>query len=69
MHNIARSDFGTINGWNNNRGMITNGTLRMTLEKNALVGERGLILLITISNDTAYELDSDSQFEWSRAGA
>jgi hypothetical protein len=69
---MAKSDFGSVTGWNNNRSMISNGTLRITIEKNALSAAGGLISNTEIPNGTAYELDFDvrfdSQFEWSRGG-
>ena len=69
---MARADFGSANGWNNNRAMISTGTLRITVEKNALSGAGGLISNTKIPDGTAYELDFDvrfhSQFEWSRGG-
>lgn len=69
---MARSDFGSITGWNNNREMISHGELRITVEKNALTGNGGLITDITLPAGTAYELDFDvkfySKFDWSRGG-
>ncbi|CAF4316484.1 unnamed protein product, partial [Rotaria magnacalcarata] len=40
---MARSDFGSVTGWQNSRAMISNGGLRITIEKNALSGAGGLI--------------------------
>ncbi|CAF4211151.1 unnamed protein product [Rotaria socialis] len=69
---MARSDFGSVTGWQNSRAMISNGGLRITIEKNALSGAGGLISNTGIPGGTAYELDFDvkfhSQFDWSRGG-
>ncbi|CAF3932615.1 unnamed protein product, partial [Rotaria sordida] len=69
---MARSDFGSVTGWNNNRAMTSSGTLRITVEKNALSGAGGLISNTRIPDGSAYELDFDvrfhSQFDWSRGG-
>lgn len=69
---MARSDFGSVTGWKNNRAMISDGTLRITIEKNALSGDGGVISNTKIPEGSAYELDFDvrfhSQFEWSRGG-
>jgi hypothetical protein len=69
---MAKSDFGSVTGWNNNRAMISDGTLRITMEKNALSAAGGLISNTEIPDGRAYELDFDvrfhSRFEWSRGG-
>ena len=69
---MARADFGSAVGWNSNRAMISNGNLRITVEKNTLSGAGGLISNTKIPDGTAYELDFDvrfhSQFDWSRGG-
>jgi hypothetical protein len=69
---MAKSDFGSVSGWNNNRAMISDGTLRIKLEKNALSGAGGIISATKIPEGSAYELDFDvrfhSQFDWSRGG-
>ncbi|UCJ09152.1 hypothetical protein KTO58_08195 [Chitinophaga pendula] len=68
----AASDFGNAGGWNQSRSYISDGTLRVTLLKNALSGAGGLISNIDVSDGTEYELDYDvrfhSQFDWSRGG-
>jgi hypothetical protein len=69
---MARSDFGSVTGWVDSRAMTSNGTLRITIVKNALSGAGGLISNTKLPNGTAYELDFDvrfdSQFDWSRGG-
>lgn len=69
---MARSDFGSVTGWQNSRSMTSSGTLRITVEKNALSGAGGLISNTNIPGGSAYELDFDvkfhSQFDWSRGG-
>ncbi|CAF1047801.1 unnamed protein product [Didymodactylos carnosus] len=68
----AKSDFGNIRGWKNNRAYISGGSPRITLEKNALSGACGMIANMDLPSGTAYELDFDlkfhSQFDWSRGG-
>lgn len=69
---MAKSDFGSVTGWHDDRSMISNGTLRITLEKNALAGDGGLISTTTIPQGSIYQLSFDvkfdSQFDWSRGG-
>jgi len=69
---MAKADFGSVTGWRDNRAMISDGTLRITIEKNALSDAGGLISNTKISEGSAYELDFDvrfhSQFDWSRGG-
>ncbi len=69
---MAKSDFGSVTGWQDNRAMTLNGTLRITLEKNALSGDGGLISTTIIPEGSVYQLDFDvkfdSKFDWSRGG-
>ena len=69
---MARADFGSVTGWNNNRAMVIDGNLRIKVEKNALSGAGGLISNTNIPDGTAYELDFevlfDKNFNWSRGG-
>jgi hypothetical protein len=69
---MARADFGSVTGWVDSRAMTSNGTLRITIVKNALSGDGGLISNTKLPNGTAYELDFDvrfdRQFDWSRGG-
>jgi hypothetical protein len=69
---MAKADFGSITGWKDDRAMISGGKLRITLRKNALSGESGILSSIRIPDGSAYELDFDvrfhSQFDWSRGG-
>ncbi|CAF0759571.1 unnamed protein product [Adineta steineri] len=69
---MAKSDFGSVSGWHNDRAMISNKNLRITLRKNALSGESGIVSATRIPDGSAYELDFDvrfhSQFDWSRGG-
>ncbi|KAF5282781.1 hypothetical protein FQR65_LT02778 [Abscondita terminalis] len=69
---MATSDFGSITGWVDSRAMISDGTLRIKLEKNALSGAGGLTSNIRIPEGSAYELGFDvrfhSKFDWSRGG-
>ena len=69
---MARSDFGSVTGWKNSRAMISKGTLRIKMERNALSGAGGLISNTRIPAGSEYELDFDvrfhSQFDWSRGG-
>lgn len=68
----AANDFGNVTGWNNNRGYISNGNLRIQLDPNALSAAGGVVANIDVSDGTAYEMDYDirfhSQFDWSRGG-
>lgn len=68
----AAGDFGNVTGWNNNRGYISNGNLRIQLDPNALSAAGGVVANIDVSDGTAYEMDYDirfhSQFDWSRGG-
>src|SRR5688572_16606092 len=68
----AAADFGNVSGWNDSRTLISNGTCRIKLLKNALAGACGVIARIDISDGSAYELDYDvrfhSQFDFSRGG-
>ncbi|KAF5282780.1 hypothetical protein FQR65_LT02777 [Abscondita terminalis] len=69
---LATSDFDSVTGWDNSRAMISNGTLRIKIEKNALSGAGGLISNTKIPDGSAYELSFDvrfdSKFDWSRGG-
>ncbi|CAF1141145.1 unnamed protein product [Rotaria sordida] len=69
---MAKADFGSVSGWKNDRASISDGKLRITLRKNALGGESGIISNTRIPDGSAYELDFDvrfhSQFDWSRGG-
>ena len=69
---LAAADFGNASGWNEGRAMISSEKLRITLLKNALSDDGGLIAGIDIADGSAYELDFDvwfhSQFDWSRGG-
>lgn len=68
----AANDFGNVTGWNNNRGYISNGNLRIQLDPNALSAAGGVVANIDVSDGAAYEMDYDirfhSQFDWSRGG-
>lgn len=69
---MARADFGPISNWNEKRALISNGSLRITIEKNALSHAGGIIASIRIPSGTAYRLRFDirfdDRFEWSRGG-
>ena len=69
---MAKADFGPVTGWVDSRATTSNGTLRITILKEALSGDGGLIANTHIPDGTAYELDFDvrfhSQFDWARGG-
>jgi hypothetical protein len=66
---MAKADFGSIRGWKNDRASISNGKLRITLRKNAVSGESGIVSNTRIPDGSGHELDFDvrfhSQFDWS----
>jgi hypothetical protein len=68
----AAADFGNVSGWNSSRTYISNGSLRITLEPNALSAAGGVVANIDVSDGSAYEMDYDirfhSAFDWSRGG-
>ena len=68
----ANAAFGNVSGWNESRAAISNDDLKITLLKNALSGDGGVVANIDISDGSAYELDFDvrfhSAFDWSRGG-
>ncbi|SEW51766.1 polysaccharide lyase [Chitinophaga arvensicola] len=68
----AANDFGNVTGWNNARGYISNGNLRIQLDPNALSAAGGVVANIDVADGAAYEMDYDirfhSQFDWSRGG-
>ncbi|UJR11898.1 hypothetical protein I4U23_016076 [Adineta vaga] len=69
---LAKSDFGSVTGWQNDRAMISNGTLRITLRKNALSNHCGIVSNTKIPAASEYQLDFSvkfhSKFNWSRGG-
>ncbi|KAF5282779.1 hypothetical protein FQR65_LT02776 [Abscondita terminalis] len=69
---MAKSDFGSVTGWKSSRATISNGALRITIEKDALSGAGGLISNTKIPDGSAYELyfdvQFDNEFDWSRGG-
>jgi len=69
---MAKADFGSVTGWHDDRAMISNGMLRITIRKNSLSGDGGLISNTKIPDGTAYQLDFEvrfhSAFNWSRGG-
>ncbi len=68
----AAQDFGGAAGWVNGRAHIIDGLCRVTLLKNALTGEGGLVSRTVVPSGSEYELSFDikfdSQFDWSRGG-
>jgi hypothetical protein len=68
----AEVDFGNISGWNSSRSMISNGSLRITLLKDALSGAGGIVANMDISDGSEYQLSFSVRFhrafDWSRGG-
>ena len=69
---MAKDDFGSVSGWKNDRISISGGNLGITLRKDALSNDCGIISNTGIPEGSAYELDFDvrfhSEFDWSRGG-
>ncbi|CAF1501673.1 unnamed protein product [Adineta ricciae] len=70
--NFARSDFGSITGWKNDRAKISNKSLRITLKKQSLSDKCGIVSNTMITSGTEYQLEFSvkfhSEFDWSRGG-
>lgn len=69
---LAKTDLGSVTGWVDSRARTSGGTLRITLEKDAIRDEGGVQANVPLPVGTAYELDFDvkfhSNFNWSRGG-
>jgi hypothetical protein len=70
--NEASGDFGNVSGWNESRAYNSSGTCRITLLKNALSGNGGVIANIDVPDGSEYEVQFStrfhSAFDWSRGG-
>lgn len=68
----AAEDFGGATGWVDGRAHIVDGLCRVTLLKNALVAEGGLVSRTVVPSGSEYELSFDikfdADFDWSRGG-
>lgn len=68
----AAEDFGSAVGWQDGRAHIIDGFCRVTLLKNSLAADGGLILRTVVPSGIEYELSFevkfDANFDWSRGG-
>jgi len=68
----ATADFGAVTGWKESRTIISNGTLRLKIEKNALSSAGGIVANIDIEDGSEYEVQFKvkfhSEFDWSKGG-
>lgn len=68
----ATEDLGTLTAWKESRTYISNNTLRLKIEKNALTSASGIVSNINIEQGSEYEVQFKvkfhSEFDWSKGG-